>query len=195
MFCNRDACRACTVHNDFDVLKLLADELERVEQTRCNDDSSSVLVVVENRNIALFLELLFDLKASGSGDVLEVNAAKGAADEINCVDDFIDALASYANRESVNVAERLEQRAFSFHNGHACLGTDIAETENRGAVCNNGDKVVSSCQLVAFVIILLYFEAWLGNARGIGEGELLGIRYRNARDNLDFTVPVIMQFK
>ena len=156
---------------------------------------SSVLVVVENRNIALFLELLFDLKASGSGDVLEVNAAKGAADEINCVDDFIDALASYANRESVNVAERLEQCAFSFHNGHACLGTDIAETENRGAVCNNGDKVVSSCQLVAFVIILLYFEAWLGNARGIGEGELLGIRYRNARDNLDFTVPVIMQFK
>ena len=123
---NRDTCRACAVHNYLYILNLLADNLKRVKQSCGNNNSSAVLVVVENRNIANFLKSLFNLKAPRSGNVLEVNSAERAANHINCVYNLVNALASYANREGVNITERLKQRAFTLHNRHTCLRTDIS---------------------------------------------------------------------
>jgi hypothetical protein len=44
--------------------------------SREGDHGGAVLVVVENRDVALFLEFALDLKAAGRRDVLEVDAAE-----------------------------------------------------------------------------------------------------------------------
>ena len=100
-----------------------------------------MLVVVEDWNISLFLELSFNLEASRSGDVLKVNSAEASAKQSNGVYKFVNILGADAERESVNSAELLEQNAFTLHNGHTCLRSDVAETENSRAVRNNGNKV------------------------------------------------------
>ena len=130
-----------------------------------------MLVVVEDRDIALFLQLLLDLKAAGRADIFQVDAAEGTADLINDVYDLIHVLGAYAERESVHAAELLEQHAFAFHNGHARFGADIAETQHRGAVGNHGHHIPAAGELPALIVIFLNFKAGLRNAGGIGEGE------------------------
>ena len=134
-----------------------------------------MLIVVEDRDVALFFELLLDFKAAGSSDILEIDAAERTADQRNGIDDLVNVLASHTERERVHVAKRLEERALTLHNRHTCLGTDVAQTEHGGAVRNNGDKIAASCQHKALVIVLLNFQARLRDTGGVGESEFLGI--------------------
>ena len=190
---DRDARGARAVHHDLDLADLLAGDLERVQQSRRDDDGGAVLVVVEDRDIAFFLELALDLKAARRGDILQIDAAEGAADEIDGVDDLVHILALDAERERVHVAERLEQRAFALHDGHARLGSDVAQAQHGGAVGDDRDEVAASGQLVAFVDVLLHLEAGLRDAGGVGERQVLGGMDGNARDDLDLAVPVVVQ--
>ena len=48
-----------------------------------------MLVVVKDRDITLLLQLPFDLKASGRGNVFQIDAPKGAGDVIHRLDKFI----------------------------------------------------------------------------------------------------------
>ena len=42
------------------------------------DDGGAVLIVVENGDIAAFLQLLLDLKAAGRGNILQIDAAEAS---------------------------------------------------------------------------------------------------------------------
>ena len=70
--------RARAGGDDLHVLFLLADDLQRIGETRQRDDGGAVLVVVEDRDVALFLQLALDLEAAGRGDILKVDAAEAS---------------------------------------------------------------------------------------------------------------------
>ena len=59
-----DGRRARAGGHDLHVLFLLPDDLERIRESRERDNGGAVLVVVEDGNVALFLELALDLKAA-----------------------------------------------------------------------------------------------------------------------------------
>jgi hypothetical protein len=88
-----------------------------------------VLVVVKNGNIKFAPERFFYLKATRRGEILKVDAAETVRDEFDGSHDFIDIIAFYAERKSVNTRKFLKQAAFALHYGHTCETADISESE------------------------------------------------------------------
>ena len=148
-----------------------------------------MLVIVEDRDVAHLDKTALDLEAAGSSDVLEVDTSEGAGKEINGADDLVNILGADAERECVNVAELLEEKALAFHNGHTCLGTDVAKAENCGTVGDNGNEVRTAGKLEGLVIVCLNCEAGLCNTGGVSKGEVVAGIYGNTRGNFDLTVP------
>ena len=64
--------RTCTVYNKCNILYLLVCYLAGVHKCRTDNDSSSVLVVMENRNIHFFFKLCFYLKAPWSSNIFKI---------------------------------------------------------------------------------------------------------------------------
>ena len=151
-----------------------------------------MLVVVEDRDVALFLQLLLDFKAAGRGDVLQVHAAEGAGEQVDRVDDLVHVLALDAEGEGVHVAEGLEQHALALHDGHAGLGADVAQAQHRGAVGDHRAQVPAAGQLIALVDVLLNLQAGLGHAGGVGQGKVLLAADGRAGDDFDLALPFIV---
>ena len=104
---NGDSSRAAAVDNHLDLIDLAAGQTAGVEQSRTAADSGAVLIVVEYRNVADLLESALDLKAARSRDILEVDAAERAGDQLNGTYDLVHILGSHTERERVHVSERL----------------------------------------------------------------------------------------
>ena len=134
-----------------------------------------MLIIVENRNIAAFLELALYLKAARRGDILKVHAAERACKKIDGVYDLVNILAADAQRNGVNAAEFLEQQALALHDRHSGLGAYIAESEHGRSVGDNGNGVPAPGKLIAFVYILLYLKAGCGDAGGVCKAERLPV--------------------
>ena len=154
-----------------------------------------MLVVVEHRNIAALFELLFNLKASGRGDILQIHAAERACQQRNGIDDVIDILAAHAKRNGVHTAEGLEEHALTLHDRHAGLRADIAEAEDCCAVGYNSHRVPAAGQIVALVDVLLDFQAGLGNAGRVGQRQRFLVVDRCARRHFEFAFPLIVFFQ
>ena len=154
-----------------------------------------MLVVVENRDIASRLELFFDFKTAGSADVFKIYAAERAGNVIHCFNYFVNVLCPYAERKRVNAAEFLEEHAFALHNRHTRLGSDIAESQNGGAVGNYRNHIPAAGKLPAFVIIFLDCEAGLRDARSVRERQCVLIVDLCAGDDFDLALPFGVKFK
>ena len=192
---NCNACRACAAGDDLDGLLLLADHLECIQQTCQNDNSRAVLIVVEYGNITLFLQLALDLEAAGGRNILQIDAAERAGDHIYGVDKLVNVLGLDTEGECVNVSKRLEQRAFALHNGHTCLGADVAQTENGAAVGDNGAQIVAAGQFVGFVYVLLDLQAGGCNTGGVCQRQILTGGAGNGGYHLYFSAFFIMQLQ
>ncbi len=190
---DRDRRRACAGGNDLHVLLLLADDLQRVGQTGQRDDGGAVLIVVEDRDVALFLELAFDFEAAGGRNVLEVDAAEGAGEQIHRVDKLVHVMRLDAQRERIDVAERLKQHALAFHDRHARFRTNVAETQNRASVGDDGAEVVTASQLVGLVDVLLNFQTRLCDARRVCKTQVFLRCDGNRCDDFDFALPFAVQ--
>ena len=164
---DRDRRRARAGGHHLDVLFFLAYDLERVGKPRQRDDGGAVLVVVEDGDVALFLELAFDLKAAGGGNVLQIDAAERPGDVVHRLHKLVHVLRLDAEGEGVHAAEVLEQDALALHDRHAGFGTDIAEPQHRRPVGDDGAEVVAARQLIALVDVLLNFQARLRHAGGV----------------------------
>ena len=151
-----------------------------------------MLVIVEDRNVTDLLQALLDLEAAGRADVLEVDAAERAGDEIDGADQLLGVFGADAEREGVHIGKFLEERALALHDGHARLGTDVAETEHGGAVGDDRDKVGAAGQLEGLVVVLLDFKAGLRNAGGVGDRQIVAVVDAAARNDLDLAFPVVM---
>ena len=184
MFADGDAGRAGAVDDDVHRVHSFADHLQGVEQGGADHNGGPVLIVVEDGNIAELLQAAFDLEASWSGDVLQIDTAEGAGEQPDCADDFIHVLAFDAQWDGVHIPEGFEQDAFSFHNRHTGFGADVTEAEDRGAVCDDGDGVPPPCEIEAFFGMSLDFQTGLRYAGGVGEAE--GLAAVNPCPGLDF---------
>ena len=172
--------------HDLDLVDLLVLDLETVQQRGGGDDRGAVLVVVEDGDVEGFLELLFDLEAFRSADVLEVDAAEGRRDHLAEADDLLRVLAVDLDVEHVDVREALEENALAFHHGLAGERADVAEAEHGAAVAQDGDEVALRRVLVRILGILVDLEARRRDARGVGEREVFRGHAGLRRDDLDF---------
>ena len=154
-----------------------------------------MLVVMENRYIALFLQLPLYLKAPGGGDILKVHSSEASAYLIDGLHDGVHILALYAERERVNSAEGLEQHALALHDRHARLRADVPKAQDRAAVSDHQAQVVASCQGIALFYVLLDLQARLGNARRICERKVLPCLHGNCCNYLDLTLHLLVQLQ
>ena len=185
--------RARAVHDDAHVLFLLPYHLQRVRKACERDDRSAVLVVVEDGDVAFFLELALDLKAAGRGDILEIDAAERAGDVVHRLHELVHILRLHAQRERVHIAERLEKDALALHDRHTGLGPDVAETEHRAAVRDDGAEIPPARQLIAFLNILLDLQTWLRHAGRVRERKIVLRSDRHGRLHFDLALPLSVQ--
>ena len=71
-----------------------------------------MLVIVENRDIQSGFQPFLNLKAAGSADVLQIDAAKAGSKPGDCLDDLFGILGIQSDRNSVNTAEFLEKYGY-----------------------------------------------------------------------------------
>ena len=173
----------------------LADDLQRVEQRRRDDDGRSVLIVVENGNIADFLQPALDLKAARRGDVFQIDAAEAAGNQVDRPHQLVHVLRAHAQGEGVHAREFLEEHTLALHHRHARLRADIAQTEDRRAIRDDGDHVRPPREQIALFIIVANREARLGHARRIREGEFFAVGDMGARRDFDFPLPLVVLFQ
>ena len=193
MLADGDAGAPGAVDDAFRFADIFFDHFQGIEQGSADDHGGTVLIVMENRDITDLLQFPLDFEAAGSGDILQVDAAEGTGDQVDCADDFIHILAADADRERVHIAESLEKGAFALHHRHAGLGPDIAEAEDRCTVGDDSDKVAPPGQGEGFFIILLDLQAGLSHTGGVGQGKVVLGFYGDAGNNLDFPFPFAVQ--
>ena len=152
-----------------------------------------MLVVVEDGNVALFLQLPLDLEATGRGNILQVDAAEGAAHQIHGVDELIHIVGLDAQGEGVHVGKGLEQGTLALHNGHTGLGADVPQTQNGGAVGDHGAQIMAAGQLIGLADVLLDFQAGLGDAGGVGQGQVVLGFAGYLADDLDLAAPLLVE--
>ena len=192
---DRDRRRAAAVDHHFDVLHLAAGQTAGVDERRAAADRRAVLVVVEHRDVADFLELALDLKAARRGDVLQIDAAERARDQLDGAHDLVHILGSHTKRERIHVRERLEQRALALHDRHARDRADVAQAEHSRAVRNDRNQVVAAGIGVAQRRVVLDLEAGLSHAGRIGDRQIVLAVDLAPRDDLDLAAPLLMRLE
>ena len=79
-------------------------------------------VIVENRNITALFQLALDLKAAGSGDILQIYTAEASGQQSHCIYNIVHLFTSHAQRESIHSAKDFEEHAFPLHYGMPASG-------------------------------------------------------------------------
>jgi hypothetical protein len=149
--------------------------------------SSALLIVVEDGDLHLLLQTLFDLEAIGRGDVFEVDAAERGLEELHAADELLGVPRVDFDVEHVDVREPLEEDALSFHHRLAGHRADVAESEDRGAVADHRDEVAFRCVFVGRGRIGSDFETRLGDSWRVREREIALRRRRLGGDDLDLS--------
>ena len=109
--------RRCTgtVRDNLDILHLAAGDVKRVDQTGGSDDGGAVLVVMEDRNLEPFAQLLLDDETFRRLDIFKIDAAKGRCQHGHRLDELIGVLGVNLEVDTINVGEFLEQDRLAFH--------------------------------------------------------------------------------
>ncbi|KPY93914.1 hypothetical protein ALO94_201237 [Pseudomonas syringae pv. spinaceae] len=131
-----------------------------------------MLVIVENRDVALFDQCFLDLKALRCLDVFQVDATEGDGDTLDGVDERLRAFGIDFDIENVDTGETLEQNPFTFHNRLGGQWAQIAEAENRGAIGNNCYQVAFAGVLVSQLGVTGNFTHGFSNARAVGQSQV-----------------------
>ena len=100
-----------------------------------------MLVVVEDGDVQILLQPLFDLEAPRGRDVLQVYAAERGRQVLDGLDYRVRILGVEADRERVHVRELLEERRLALHHGHGGPRPYVPEAEDGRTVGDHGDRV------------------------------------------------------
>ena len=129
-----------------------------------------MLVVVQDGDAEVPQPLL-DLEAARGRDVLEVDPPK-VGDAPDGVDDVIGIGGVEHDRHRVDAAELLEEDRLALHDRQGRLGAEVAETEDRGAVGDHGNRPALHGQVPGRRRILADDLAGPRHARRVGEGQV-----------------------
>ena len=182
-----------TVYNDMSFLWLSACEFACINQTCKSDNSSSVLVIMEDRDIAALLQLFLDFKASWCRNIFKVNTAKCRSNVYYSFDDFFCVLCIKADRHSINVTKFFEKNSFSFHNRHSGMSTDITESKYSTSVRYNSDSVRLDSVLISCFFVLGNNLARFCYTRSISKSKIFSCLNLHFRSCFKFTIPLFME--
>ena len=132
-----------------------------------------MLVIVEDGDVQLTLQGLFDLKALRALDVFEVDAAEGGGNGLAGRDDAGRVVGVDADGEGVHAAELLEQHSLALHDRQACLGADVTQTQHGGAVGDDSHHIALEGVLVDVVGVFLDLAAGFSDTGGVGGGQII----------------------
>jgi hypothetical protein len=171
--------------------QLAAGQPGGVLQRRERDDRGAVLVIVKDRDVEALLEAALDLEATRRGDVLQVDPAEARSQPGDRVDDLVDVLRGERDRHRVDAGEVLEQRRLALHDGQRGGRADVAQTQNGRAIGDDRDEVAAPGVVLCEARVLLDREADLGDTRGVGERQIVGVLQR--RGHLEGDLPTLVQ--
>lgn len=172
-------------HHDPSPAERLADHAQRVGQGGQDHDRGPVLVVVEHRNVEDTAEPSLDLETPWGGDIFKVDPAVHRREGPDDLDDGIRVLGVQAYRPGVDTAEPFEQCRLALHHRDRRRGTDVAQTQDRGAVGDHGDGVAFDRQAAHVLGVFSDGGTHPGDAGGVGAGEVVAVCERNRGDHLE----------
>ena len=164
---------AGAVQDDVHVLHLFAHHAQGVDEGSGHHDGGAVLVIVEHGDIQLPLQRLFDLKALGALDVLQVDAAKGGGNGLAGRDHAGGIVGIDTDGEGIHAAELLEQHGLALHHRQTGLGADVTQAQHGGAVGDNGHHVALEGVLIHILRVFLDLAAGLCHTGGVGGGQVV----------------------
>ena len=147
-----------------------------------------MLVVVEDRNVKACTETFFNFKTLRCFDVFQVNSTKGWGDALHKINNFISGPGINTNRETVHPTKLFKQQGLALHNGHCALRTDIAKTEHRGSVADNGNSVFTDGVLMRERRIIFNRSTDASDAWRIGHRQIITIIHWGCADDLNLSV-------
>ncbi len=179
--------RACARHHHAHVGDIFLNHPQTVQNCGSTDDCCTVLVIVEDRNIHAFAQLLLNVEALRRFDIFEVDTAKRGFQGRNHIDKFIRIEFIDFNVEHVDPGEFLKQNAFTFHHRFAGQCANIAQAQHRRTVGNNRNQVAARGVFVGCQRVLFNFKTRCSHARRVGQRQVALRCQRLGRRNLDFT--------
>src|SRR5207245_5734435 len=118
--------RAGAADDQFHFFDFLSGDLQGVLQRRGGDDGGAMLVVVENGDLHLALEALFDFEALRRGDVLEVDAAERRLQHLHRLNEFVRVAGGDLEVEHIDVGKACQQECFPVYHPLAGGCPDVA---------------------------------------------------------------------
>ena len=181
-----------TVYYHAAVFLFLADHFQGIDDTGEDDDSSTVLVVMEYGDVKDLLQAFLNLEAAGGADVFQIDAAEAGSQIGHGLDDLFGVLSIQTDGYGIHVAEFFEENCLAFHNGHGCIGADVTQTQNRASVGDNGYGVGFHGVFVGSFLVLGDYFAGLRNTGSISNSQILTGLDGSLGHGLQFTVPFFM---
>ena len=117
-------------------------------------------------------EGLLDLEASGRLDVFQINRAEGRFQASHRLDEFLGVIFGDLDIEDIDVGEFLEEDGLAFHDGFGGERADGAQSQDGGAVADDGDEVAAGGEPGGLLGVLDDGLAGGGHARGVGERQI-----------------------
>lgn len=170
-----DARAARAVDDDVHILHLLANQPQRVQQTRGDDNRRAVLVIVKDGNIQFLAQAAFDFKAARRGDILQIDAAERRRDCLHRPHNFVHVLRIQTNRECVHVRKFLEQNRLALHDRHRRQRADVAQPQHRRAVGHHRNQVALGGVAVHIARVSMNAAAGFCHAGGIRGGQVIAV--------------------
>src|SRR5690606_1624678 len=164
--------RTSTQTDDLGIFQLLVGQLQRIDHRRRGHDGGTVLVIMENRDIALLDQRTLDFEALGRLDVFQVDSTEGAGDTLDGINERLRAFGFDFDIENVNTSKTLEQHPFAFHDRLGSQRAEIAQTENSRTIGNNRNQVALTSVLVGVIQVLGDFAHGLSNTRTISQRQI-----------------------
>ena len=160
--------------DDAAVTDELALHFQRVEQTGGGDDGGAVLVIVEHRNVAARDQRFLNLETLRRLDIFQIDATKGIGDGRHRVDKLLAGLVLHLDVDGVDTGEALEQQRFAFHHRLGGQRPQIAQTQNGGAVGDDGHQIALAGITVGIGRVGGDLAYRLGDTRAIGQRQIVG---------------------
>jgi len=133
--------RPCTEQYYLRLGELLALEFKRVQQASANNDCRAVLVVMEDRNVEVSAQHLFDGEAVGRRNVFQIDATEGRGDVGHGFDKRLERRRVDLDIKNVDICKALEQHRLAFQHRLGGERPAIAKAENRRAITDDRHQI------------------------------------------------------
>ena len=117
------------------------------------------------------VQAFLDFKASGSADILQVDAAEARGKPGDGLYDLFRILGIQADGDGVDAAELFKQHGLAFHHRHGCMGADVSEPKYGASVGDHGNRVCLHGVAVGGLCVRGDDLAGLGYPGGVGDGQ------------------------